>query len=76
MDIETRQKFEEWAATQDMDLKPGRCTMGEPQYANCDTDFAWAAWKEQEQRIRALERELEEARKILDAAGKAAESKG
>lgn len=47
MDIETRQRFEEWAAIHDLDLKPGRCAMGEFQYCDLDTDFAWQAWKTQ-----------------------------
>ena len=61
--IDTRQRFEEWAAAHDMDLKPGRCSMGEYQYSNCDTDFAWESWKFQQTRINELERELEKAKK-------------
>jgi hypothetical protein len=45
MDIETRQQFEAWAATYDLDLKPARCSMGEFQYCELNTDFAWQAWK-------------------------------
>jgi hypothetical protein len=58
MNIETRQKFEEWAATHDMDLKPSRCTMGAFQYSDCDADFAWEAWKTQAATIDTLQAEV------------------
>ncbi|KRB84020.1 hypothetical protein [Noviherbaspirillum sp. Root189] len=45
MNIETRHQFEAWAATYDLDLKPARCSMGEFQYCELNTDFAWQAWK-------------------------------
>lgn len=65
--ITIRQQFEDWAATQDVDLKPGRCTMGEFQHADCDADFAWEAWKFQEARLGELRKELDEAQSILRA---------
>lgn len=65
--INIRQQFENWAATQDMDLKPGRCTMGEFQHADCDADFAWEAWKFQEARLAELRKDLDEAQSILRA---------
>lgn len=65
--IHIRQEFESWAATQDMDLKPGRCTMGKFQHADSDADFAWQAWKFQEARLAELRKDLDEALSILRA---------
>lgn len=63
--INIRQEFERWAETQDVDLKPGRCTMGEFRQADCDADLAWEAWKFQEARLAGLRKELDEAQHIL-----------
>jgi regulator of protease activity HflC (stomatin/prohibitin superfamily) len=58
MNIETRSQFEAWAASFDLDLKPARCTMGELQYCELDTDFAWQAWKVQEDSIEQVRARL------------------
>lgn len=60
MGIEKRMQFEAWAASFDLDLKPGRCTMGEPEYSDRDTDFAWQAWLTQEKSIEALRERIAE----------------
>jgi hypothetical protein len=58
MSIETRKQFEAWAATYDLDLKPTRCSMGEFQYCELDTEFAWQAWKMQAVAIEQVREQL------------------
>ncbi|HYD95357.1 MAG TPA: hypothetical protein VEC01_08525 [Noviherbaspirillum sp.] len=67
-DLTARQQFEAWAATRDLDLKPGRCSFGQFQHAEHDADLAWEAWKYQQAKIDALQRQLDEAKTVMERA--------